>query len=299
MISLPFFAVLAPSVLFTSFLSGVFGMAGGMILMGILVFILPVAAAMVLHGLTQMTANVWRAWLWRASIRWRPAAFYAAGSVLAALAFAAIAASPSKAVALIIIGMLPFIALLLPQRLAPDVLRGSHGFACGAMCTALQFLAGVSGPILDVFFVRSDLDRKEMVATKAAVQAMGHFLKAGYFGHLLLGSNDAVAPAVIVLGIVLALIGTQLSRHALEAIGDAQFRNWSRRLIVAVAAIYLIQGVSLFAIDLYGNGARDVVAAISPRTAQAGNDNASAPEIPISSEMELVLKRNSERSLQR
>ena len=37
----------------TSFLSGIFGMAGGMILVGILLAILPVPEAMMLHGVTQ------------------------------------------------------------------------------------------------------------------------------------------------------------------------------------------------------------------------------------------------------
>jgi uncharacterized membrane protein YfcA len=36
----------------TSFLSGIFGMAGGMILIGILLALLPVPEAMMLHGIT-------------------------------------------------------------------------------------------------------------------------------------------------------------------------------------------------------------------------------------------------------
>jgi uncharacterized membrane protein YfcA len=280
MISLPIAAILAPAVLFTSFLSGIFGMAGGMILMGILLAIMPLATAMVLHGLTQMTANGWRAWLWRGHIRWRIVAFYSGGAVFATLVFAAVQLSTNKPVALIMIGLLPFIGLLLPARLAPDILRAGHGFGCGAACTALQLLAGVSGPILDVFFVRSALDRREMVATKAAVQALGHFLKAAYFGHLLVGSGDEVAPAAGVLGIALALIGTQLSRRALEAISDAQFRSWSRGLIAAVAAVYLLQGTSQFVFDLWG--AADAVAAtISPApTAMIEDDLASALTAP-------------------
>jgi len=61
MISLSLALTLAAAVLSTSFVSGIFGMAGGMILMGILLAIMPLAAAMVLHGLTQMAANGWRA----------------------------------------------------------------------------------------------------------------------------------------------------------------------------------------------------------------------------------------------
>jgi hypothetical protein len=49
------------AVLATSFLSGVVGMAGSMILMGILLLMMDVTAAMVLYGVTQTAANGWRA----------------------------------------------------------------------------------------------------------------------------------------------------------------------------------------------------------------------------------------------
>ena len=56
----------------TAFLSGLFGMAGGLILIGVLLTILPLPSAMVLHAITQMASNGWRAFLWRCHIRWRP-----------------------------------------------------------------------------------------------------------------------------------------------------------------------------------------------------------------------------------
>ena len=65
------FAVLAVSVLVTSFISGILGMAGGMILMGILLAMQPVAVAMMLHGITQLASNAWRAILWRDKVDWR------------------------------------------------------------------------------------------------------------------------------------------------------------------------------------------------------------------------------------
>jgi len=152
---------------------------------------------------------------------------------------------PDKATALIILGLLPFVGLMLPRRLTPDIKHPVQGFGCGVICTALQFMAGVSGPILDVYFVRSNLDRRQLVATKAAIQGLGHFLKVAYFGQLLAAGTDTVAPAAIVLAVVLALVGTQLSRRALDAISDTQFRIWTRRLIAAIAAVYLVQGLVL------------------------------------------------------
>ena len=66
-----FVAILALSAVVSSFISGILGMAGGMILMGVLLAMMPVPAAMMLHGITQFAANGWRAFLWRDSVDWR------------------------------------------------------------------------------------------------------------------------------------------------------------------------------------------------------------------------------------
>ena len=60
MLSLPIAAGFAAAIVSTSFISGIFGMAGGMILMGILLAFMPLAPAMVLHGLVQTASSGWR-----------------------------------------------------------------------------------------------------------------------------------------------------------------------------------------------------------------------------------------------
>ena len=67
-------SVLCLAMVGTSFLSGIFGMAGGMILVGILLVLLPVPEAMMLHGVTQMASNGWRGLLWSSTCAgWRSA----------------------------------------------------------------------------------------------------------------------------------------------------------------------------------------------------------------------------------
>jgi len=244
MISLPLGAALAASILSTAFISGIFGMAGGMILMGILLVLMPLAAAMVLHGTTQMASNGWRAWLWREYIKWPVVAWYATGAVLAACTLAAISFVPSKPTTLIVLGLMSFIGLLVPCRFAPDILRRVDSVGCGGFCTLLQLTTGVSGPIFDVFFLKSQLDRREVVATKAAIQVLGHSLKVIYFGPVLAAGAE-VPPAAVILAILLAPLGTQLSRRILDAISDAQFRSWTRRLIAAIGALCVFQGALL------------------------------------------------------
>jgi uncharacterized membrane protein YfcA len=244
-------ATLAASILSTSFISGIFGMAGGMILMAILLAMMPLAAAMVLHGLTQMASNGWRAWLWRGHIKWPVVAHYAVGAVVAAASLAAVSFAPSKPVALIVLGLMSLLGLLVPRRFAPDITRRGDSIGCGGFCTMLQLTTGISGPIFDVFFVRSQLNRKEIVATKAAIQVLGHTLKVMYFGPLLAVGTEVPAAAVL-LAVLLAPLGTQLSRRVLDAISDAQFRNWTRCLIAGIAALCFAQGALL----LLGNPLR-------------------------------------------
>src|ERR1700751_556328 len=66
----PILVALAVVAVVTSFISGIFGMAGGMLLIGFLLVLLPVPVAMVSHGVIQIAANGWRAWLWRHHIKW-------------------------------------------------------------------------------------------------------------------------------------------------------------------------------------------------------------------------------------
>ena len=63
----------------TSFVSGIFGMAGGMILLGILLAVLSVPDAMALHAVTQMTSNGWRGLLWIRYVRWLSAFWFLFG----------------------------------------------------------------------------------------------------------------------------------------------------------------------------------------------------------------------------
>src|SRR6202012_3815280 len=66
----------------TAFLSGIFGMAGGLILIGVLLALFPVPTAMVLHAVTQMASNGWRATLWWKHIVWRSIGVYVAGCLV-------------------------------------------------------------------------------------------------------------------------------------------------------------------------------------------------------------------------
>ncbi len=45
----------------------------------------------------------------------------------------------------------------------------------------LTIAAGVSGPLIDIFFVRSHMDRRQVVATKAMIQVVAHSIKIIFY----------------------------------------------------------------------------------------------------------------------
>ena len=235
--------ILGFASLATSFVSGILGMAGGMILLGILLAALPLSTAMTLHGITQFAANGGRAFMLRREIDWRIAGGYAAGALLALGLFALARVVLSKPHALIALGLMPYVALALPERLHLNVERRGHSFACGLVCIALALTAGIAGPILDLFFVRSRMPRHAVVATKAVTQTMTHLLKIVYFAALVGSSASLAEPALAVTMVTLAFVGTSLSKRVLERMTDASFRAWTRWTVMSVAAVYLVGGV--------------------------------------------------------
>ena len=62
--------LVAFTIVVSSFISGVFGMAGGMILLGVLLNYLDVAAGMIFFSIVQLFANGWRALQWRSYVLW-------------------------------------------------------------------------------------------------------------------------------------------------------------------------------------------------------------------------------------
>lgn len=225
----------------TALLSGVFGMAGGMVLIGVLLAVLPVADAMVLHAATQMASNGWRAALWWRYVRARPMANFLLGALAAVIVLGLVNYVPSRPVALLMLGTTPFLVRLLPAKLAPDPERLGHGLLYGAACMALMILTGVSGPLMDSFFLGGKLERREIVATKAACQIFAHAGKLLYFGGLV-SAAGAIDPAMAALAVGASVLGTTLAKPLLEALSDTQYRSWAGRIITAIALYYIAQG---------------------------------------------------------
>ncbi len=240
-------AVLAATFV-TAMISGVFGMAGGLILMGVLVWVTPVAVAMVLHGAIQIVSNGSRAaFLWK-HISWRVIGRYLIGVVAAVAVLVFVAWRPNEPVVFLLLGITPMVVWLPKERFRLDAERPVHAVVCGFLVQLLNTLAGVAGPLLDLFFVRTEMSRQAVVATKAATQVTAHAVKIAFWGAPIFLAGDAAAafpsPWLFAALAPLSLAGTWLGGRILERMTDASFRQWTKWIVTAIGVVYLVRGVS-------------------------------------------------------
>lgn len=236
------------SAFLTAMLSGVFGMAGGLVLMGALALVLPVSAAFVTHGLLQVVANGWRATLHARHVRWGIVARYAAASLVAGVVVAWLSLTPSKPFLFLALGLVPGLVWLPKDALRLDAAKPAHALASGFLVTGLNLTAGVAGPLLDIFFVRTELTRHTIVATKAATQVFSHLAKIFVYGApLLADGGDGMPPwPVFAVAIPLSMAGTMVGGRILARMSDVNFKRWTRWIVTAVGLIYLVQAAQLF-----------------------------------------------------
>lgn len=237
-------AALLVAVFFTSMLSGIFGMAGGLILLAILLLVLPVGTAIAVQGAIQLIANGSRAWMSRAYIDWRVLTIMTAGLVCVGIILFTVRYQPDLATVCIIIGLLP-ILLWIPQSwLALDASKPHHAFICGFLGGGVNLGVGVAGPTIDMFFIRTAMDRRAIIATKAAAQVVNHAGKIVFYWNatLMLTGFDWTA---IALAAPFAIAGTSAGHWVLQRLTDANFKSWTRLIVTAIGIYYLGRGIVL------------------------------------------------------
>jgi uncharacterized membrane protein YfcA len=229
-------------------ISGLFGMAGGLVFMGIIASLMSVSAAMVVHGVVQSASNGSRSAILRQHIRWDILGWQLLGALPAVLLMLWVAFTPNKAQLFLVLGLLPLLLWLPRGLLAGDAEKPAHAILCGAMVMGLNLSAGVAGPALDFFYVKTDLTRKAIVATKAVTMFASHLIKILYFGIPLIkarGLADLPPLWVLILAVPAVFIGTKIGTSLLDRFSDVGFRKFTRILVTVVGGVYVLRGLSL------------------------------------------------------
>jgi uncharacterized protein len=243
-------AIILAATLITATISGIFGMAGGLLLMGVLAAYVPVATAMVMHGFIQIISNFSRAALLWKHISWALVGRYALGIGGALVVISLLAWRPDQPTVFLLLGLTAMLVWIPRKAVEINVERPWQAELCGFLVQTLNTIAGVAGPLLDLFFVKTVLPRQTVVATKAATQVMAHAVKIAFWGWPLLGIlvgpelQEAHFPPLWVFAAVipLSLAGTWLGGRVLDRMTDISFREWTKWIVTVTGVVYLVRG---------------------------------------------------------
>ncbi len=230
--------VLWTASLLTAAVSAVLGVAGGIMLLAVMLLFLEPAVAIPVHAIAQLASNTSRSLVhWRALRRDL---------------------------------LLPYLVLLLPagmlslpliQHAPPDLLRAGIGvfvllatwrrewlllgfdparvptgprfMLVGGISGLLGPVIGATGPFISPFFLGLGLTRFELIGTTAACQASGHLAKIVLFGS---DGFDFRGAAPLYLGMIAAVVaGTSLGTRLLHRIPEERFPALFKTALTLVA----------------------------------------------------------------
>jgi uncharacterized protein len=225
---------------FTSALTAVFGLGGGVAMLALLGLFIPVAALIPVHGLIQLGSNTGRAWHQRAHIVRGIAVPFIAGSVAGAAAGAVFVVQLPDAILKLALGL--FVLAITWTKIPGAAKIGRAGLVVGsAMLALLSMFFGATGPLFAAAFAQLITDdRRALIATQAAGMTIQHALKVVAFS--LAGFAFTQWLPFILVMIASGYLGTLYGTRLLEKLPEESFRRWFRI------------GLTLLALDLVRRG---------------------------------------------
>ncbi len=205
-----------------SLITSVTGMAGGVLMFAAMSQSMPLRPLIAIHGVIQIFSNAARCWFLAKHIRWGMCGTFSLGTILGSAAATFFLVNyVSEFMALSLLLILIVYTLFKPKKMPQILLSNYQFFGVGIITGAMGIIAGVIDPLLAVFFVRDDLSKEQVVATKSFMQLVTHLCKIPAFIYLGFSFMDNL-PLILLLSTV-AILGTQVGVRLLAVINSQMF----------------------------------------------------------------------------
>ena len=226
---------------FTSALTVSAGIGGGVAMLALMGYLMPVASLIPVHGAVQLGSNAGRAFLLRSGIDWKASAAFLAGAFPGALAGGQVLGSLPDALMRTLLGL--FILLITWIRLPRLERIGPKGFAVTGLVTSfMTMLFGATGPFNAAVLAKAFAARQWFLATQAALMTAQHAIKILVFG--LAGFAFGPWAFLIAAMIVTGFGGTYVGRFLLRRLPEARFRLIFNLCLTVLALDLVRRGVA-------------------------------------------------------
>lgn len=213
-------------------------MAGGIALLGVMLFFFDPLVAIPVHGVVQLVSNGSRTIVQRHHVRWNILGRYGLLALPAGFLGLAVARQLPPEGLKAAIGLFVLLAtwrpgVLLLGRHPEEIDAGRRFFVLGGVTGVLNILIGATGPLIAPFFLNLGLTRHALIGTKAACQALGHAVKIVVF----LVGGFVFGPYALLLACMVpaAVGGTWLGSRVLDRVNELWFTRLYKGVLTVVA----------------------------------------------------------------
>ncbi len=196
---------------FTSVVAAIVGIGGGMMLIAILPSFLATNALIPIHGLTQVSSNLSRAYFGYKDIEFSVVPKFLLGSIFGIAFFAGILSLISLDYVLLFIGIYILLSLW-SEKFNEKIKKYENYYIAGFFQTGLSMVVGATGPLTMTLLFKDFKNKDKVVATGALLMSITHFLKIVvfiYFGFLFFDYIGIIV--CMIFGAILgSYVGTKL-----------------------------------------------------------------------------------------
>jgi len=228
--------ILVSIVFLTSCLTAVIGLGGGVLLLMLMPGLVPTAAILPLHALTQLASNLSRAGFGWRSIDLRIIPAFTAGALVGSWLGAGIYQDLDVRLLPAFIGITILVFTWLPLPLV----RGGGDIALGLVGffqTGLGMLAGATGPLGAAVLMQRNTQRDWLVVNTAVYMTVNHGLRV--MAYFAIGFSYAPWWELLIAMVLAGICGSWLGTRLRGVVPQRDFHQWFR-LLVSVLAVRMI-----------------------------------------------------------
>ena len=161
---------------FTSALTAVAGVGGGVFLIGVMASFFAPAIVIPIHAVVQLGSNAGRGALMRHDSDWRVASYFALGAVVGIAIAAKLFVALTTQTLQLLLGLFILFSIWTPKLKASSIPLKAFPVV-GAVATFCTMFVGATGPFIAAFLSPERLGRRGVVATAASCMITQHILK--------------------------------------------------------------------------------------------------------------------------
>jgi uncharacterized membrane protein YfcA len=226
--------LIAAAAFLTATLSGIAGIGGGTILIGIFYAIgLAPTVAVPLHAAVQLISNASRTAAYARHVEWRAAGWFLLGGIPAPFLVAPFVAQADVNWVRLLLAALIFISLI-PARAGSKPLPAAPSFVfAGVLNGSVGMFVGATGLFVGRLFLRPEWKKETVVGTLALCQSLGHLLKI--LGYASVGLSALAAPDLLLPLAVAVIGGTLAGRKLHEHLSEELFKRVFNGILLVLA----------------------------------------------------------------